>query len=194
VPLTDFAQVQLTPWLGPSGIFVVQDRDGLPAASLVPVVDAAEDITNAGEVCLKQRWAIVTDASKPDARILAHLEAALDRMPRRGRRKIPWLPPESFAGRLPLAVDAVLIPRIARRLRPIRLPAGYLAIGHDLVVSSPFDPYRLIEMLEDSRVQAQADVLAARVDGGYRSYSASLLRQLVIPHRYLSETPQKKEE
>ena len=192
IPLTDFAQISLAPWLGPPGIFIVQRIEGLPPESLVPIVDTAT-LTLSGELRPTQRWAITTDERKPERRILAHLEATLDRMPRRGRRKIVWQPPESFAGRLPLATDSVWIPRIAKRLRPIRLPAGHLPINHDLIITSSFDPDRLIAMLEDSNVQAQADVLAARVDDGYRSYSASLLRQLVIPHRYLSETPQRKE-
>lgn len=184
VPLTNVAQVQLAPWLGPDGIFVVQSTQDLPAESLVPVVDA-EGITASGELRPVRRWAIVTSASTPDERILAHLEAALGRMPNRGRRGTPWLPPESFSGRLPLSADAVLIPRIARRLRPVRLPAGHLPNDHNLIVISQLDPLRLIHILEDESVQAQAEVLAPRIDGGYRSYSATLLRQLVIPTRCL---------
>jgi hypothetical protein len=49
--------------------------------------------------------------------VLAHLDATLGRMPLRGRRKVRWLPPETFAGRLPLDQDAV--PR-----RGISLDAG----------------------------------------------------------------------
>jgi hypothetical protein len=184
IPLKDFAQILLAPWLGPDGIFVVQNGEGLPAEALVPVVDP-QDIDDSGELRSGRRWAIVTDTHEPDERILAHLASRLDRMPRRGMRGTPWLPPETFAGRLPLGADAVLIPRIARRLRPIRLPAFHLPIDHHLIVSSPFGPDRLIEILEDPCVQAQANVLAAPIEGGYRSYSANLLRQLIIPRRYL---------
>ena len=184
VPLTTFAQVRLAPWLGPDGIFVVKSTDGLPPESLVPVVDT-QVIAGSGGALPTRRWAIVTDVPEPDARILAHLQATLDRMPNRGRRRTRWLPPETFSGRLPLTTDAVWIPRIARRLRPIRLPAGHLPINHDLIVVSEVDPARLIELLEDPHVQAQADVLAARIDGGYRTYTAALLRQLVIPNRCL---------
>ena len=37
-------------------------------------------------------------------------------------------------------------------------------------------------MLEHPQVQKQADILAPRVESGYRSYTATLLRQLVIPY------------
>jgi len=156
----------------------------VPAESLVPVVDA-QDIDASGALRQTRRWAIVTGTSRPDARILAHLASTLDRMPTRGRRRTPWLPPETFSGRLPLAADAVLIPRIAKRLRLVRLPAGHLPIDHQLIVISPYVPDRLIEILEDPGVQEQAEVLAAHIDGGYREYTATLLRQLVIPNRYL---------
>jgi hypothetical protein len=165
-------------------LFVVPRTEGLPAESLVPVVDT-QDIDASGVLRPTRRWAIVTGTSKPDARILAHLASTLDRMPTRGRRRTPWLPPETFSDRLPLAADAVLIPRIAKRLRPVRLPAGHLPIDHQLIVISQFDPDRLIEILEDPVVQAQAEVLAAHIDGGYREHTVTLLRQLVIPNRYL---------
>ena len=43
-------------------------------------------------------------------------------------------------------------------------------------------------MLSDPAVQAQADALARRIDNGYRDYTASLLRELVIPRDLLPAT------
>jgi hypothetical protein len=98
-------------------------------------------------------------------------------MPLRGRRNVRWLPPETFAGRLPLDQDAVLVPRIAKRLAGIRLPAGRLPV---IPVAA------VVNMLDDPVVQAQANALTLGIDNGYRSFTATLLRQLVIPRRHLT--------
>ena len=50
------------------------------------------------------------------------------------------------------AVDVVLVPRIARRLRAIRLPAGHLPTDHHFIVISVLDPDRMIDLLEDATV------------------------------------------
>src|SRR3546814_18308873 len=73
-------------------------------------------------------------ADTPEEAVLHHLDQNLHAMSQRGKRIPRWLPPETFTGKLPLAVDAVLIPRIAKRLRPVLLPAGMLPINHNLVV------------------------------------------------------------
>ncbi|QAY80179.1 N-6 DNA methylase [Sphingosinicella sp. BN140058] len=181
VPLRDLAQIRLAPWLGPEGIFYVRDRGDLPAARLVPCVEP-EDIDPATDTIKGySRWALKTDSARPEDCVVAHIEAGLDAMPKRGRRTPVWLPPERFDGKLPLDRDAVLIPRIAKRLRPILLPAGVMPINHNLVCLAGVDAPELMRMLNDPAVQEQADVLAVRLDGGYRSYTATLLRQLVIP-------------
>ncbi len=188
VPLREVAEIRLAPWLGPDGIFLVGADSGLPEEHLVPVVEP-DDIAD-GVVQPARKWAIVTGDAVPPPAVLAHLDANLKRMPGRGRRTVRrWLPPEKFAGRLPLDRDAVLVPRIAKRLTGIRLPAGRLPINHGLVVISGFPVDEVMNMLNDPAVQAQADALALGVDGGYRSYTATLLRQLVIPRHHLTGTP-----
>src|SRR5207244_11187863 len=104
----------------------------------------------------------------------------------RGRRTTRRLPPETFTGRPPLDHDAVLVPRIAKRLKAVLLPAGRLPVNHQLVVVSGLPTAAIIAMLGDPAVQAQAEALALRVDGGYRSYTATLLRQLVIPRHLIA--------
>jgi hypothetical protein len=111
-------------------------------------------------------------------------------MPPRGRRTPRWLPPETFAGRLPLQHDAVLVPRITKNLKAISLPAGRLPVNHQLVIVSGRPTDDVIAMLRDPAVQAQAQALAPSIDGGYRSYTATMLKQLVIPLRHLSHPRQ----
>ncbi len=182
VPLSDIAEIRLAPWLGPDGIFVVGPDSGLPAEHLVPVVEPAD--LDGETVRPARKWALVTSTAEPPPAVLAHLDANLDRMPNGGRRRaVRWLPPETFAGRLPLDRDAVLVPRIARRLTGVRLPAGRLPINHGLVVISGLPVESVLAMLDDPEVQAQATDLSLGIDNGYRSFTATLLRQLVIPRR-----------
>lgn len=180
-PLSRIAKIRLAPWLGPDGIFTVTDPGSLPPHRLVPCVEP-EDICSMGGVLKpSQKWAIRTEKTAPEASVLQHLENNLGSMPSRGRRSPFWLPPESFSGKLPLAEDAILIPRIATRLRPILLPAGTMPINHNLVVVSGHPVNILKSMIEHPLVQAQANSLALRLENGYRSYTATLLRRLIIP-------------
>lgn len=184
VPLRDIAEIRLAPWLGPDGIFIVGPESGLPVEHLVPVVEPAD--IDGGTVRPPRKWALATTTTEPPPAVLAHLDATLDRMPVRGRRAVRWLPPETFAGKLPLNHDAVLVPRIARRLTGVRLPAGRLPVNHGLVVISGLPVESVLTMLDDPEVQAQAHDLSLGIDGGYRSFTATLLRQLIIPRRYLA--------
>lgn len=187
VPLRDIAEIRLAPWLGPDGIFMVGPDSGLPAEHLVPVVEPTD--IEGGTVRPPRKWALATDTTEPPPAILAHLDATLHRMPNGGRRAVRWLPPETFTGRLPLDRDAVLVPRIARRLTGIRLPAGRLPVNHGLVVISGLPVESVLAMLDDPQVQAQANDLSLGIDNGYRSFTATLLRQLVIPRQHLTEHP-----
>jgi len=172
-------------------VFTVGPGSGLPPEYLVPVVEPAD--IDGDQIRPARRWAIVTTRGvEPPPVILAHLDRMMGKMPPRGdRRTVRWLPPEPFTGKrpLPLPYDAVLVPRIATHLKAVRLPAGRLPVNHDLVIlSSTYPVERLLAMLADPAVQAQADVLADPIDGGYRSYTATLLRQLTIPRHLLEAT------
>lgn len=187
VPLRDLVELRLAPWLGADDIFLVGPDSGLPAELLVPCVEPATLCPATDGLRPTRRWAIVTGDEMPPDSVLEHLDRNLHRMPKRGRRKVRWLPPERFDGRLPLGHDAVLVPRLAQRLRAVRLPAGMLPLNHSLVLVSGLDVPTIQRMLGDPRVQAQADALALRVEDGYRSYTTTLLRQLVIPHDLIEE-------
>jgi methylase of polypeptide subunit release factors len=184
-PLSEIATVRLAPWLGPDGIFVVRETAGLPPERMIPCYEP-EDCGQGDDLPEPKRWAIATDRSEPEESVLRHLDARLGAMPKRGRQNIRWLPPEPFFGRLPLDVDAVLVPRISKNIRAIRLPAGSMPVNHNIVVVSGLPVERLRTILTDPRVQAQADALALRLEGGYRSYTTTLLRQLVVPEDLLT--------
>ena len=185
VPLGDLVDIRLAPWLGPDGIFTVGENDGLPMENLVPCIEPSDLCPRTDRIGPVRRWAILTDDNEPTSAVLEHLDRTLHLMPPRGRRRVRWLPPERFDGRMPLEEEAILVPRIARRLRAIRLPAGHLPTNHSLVVASGLPATLIKTILEDPRVQAQADAYSLRLEDGHRSYTATTLRRIVVPNDLL---------
>ncbi|MDP3615310.1 MAG: N-6 DNA methylase [Rubrivivax sp.] len=182
IRLGDLANIQLAPWIGPDGVFNVSDPAAFPHAELVPMVEP-EDIDPRLDVIKEtRRWAFVTRPDRPPhPSVLEHLDNQLHRMPPRGRRAIRWLPPETFAHRLPLAVPAILIPRIARRLRAIPLGPGLLPVGHNLIVASGERPEVIAGWLNHPAVQARALQIAPRLENGFHSFTTRWARDLRIP-------------
>lgn len=180
--LGEIAQVRLAPWLGSPGIFVV-DQDvaaRLPADCLVPAVDT-NDILD-GELRAPRRYAIRTlPDTPPPAAVMAHLRSNLHLMAARGLRKQDWLPPETWH-RMSLERPALLVPCIARSLRPVRLPAGVLAINHNLsIVAAGSASLDEIEELLNSRVANEwVKAHAAPLEGGFYSLTTTLLRRLPV--------------
>jgi hypothetical protein len=185
-PLGEIANIRLAPWLGPDGIFMVSDPAGFPAERMIPCVEPEDLDKETGELRTIRRWAIRTGREEPEAAVLEHLDRELHRMPPRGRQKVRWLPPEPFDSKLPLDVDAVLVPRIATTLRAIPLPAGTMPVNHNLVVVSGMPAAELRRILEHPLVREQADSIALRLENGYHSYTATLLRALVVPDEVLA--------
>lgn len=178
--LGDIAQVTLAPWLGTYGIFVVDHATaaGLPADHLVPAIDT-DDIRD-GRLQKATRYAIRTRPdTPPPAAILEHLAANMHRMAKRGRRKIAWLPPERF-DQLSLDQPILLVPRIARTLRPVRVPSNHVPINHNLsIVAADQATLDEIEaLLCSAEANAWMQDHAARLESGFYSLSTSLLRQL----------------
>lgn len=188
VLLGDLCSIRLAPWLGPDGIFVVDDKSGLPDDCLIPCIEPEDILRDEDRIGAIRRWAIQTTEAEPHPTVLAHLDGALERMPKRGRRNIRWMPPETFAHKLPLASEAIVVPRIATRLRAIPLPAGVMPLNHNLVVLGSVPAGTIAAWFAHPLVQAQADALALRVESGYRSYTASLLRRLIIPHDVIDQS------
>lgn len=182
VPLGSVARIRLCPWLGREGVFVLPATDAahFPSDACVPCVDT--DGLGVNDVLrVPQRFALRTSKGVvPEGRIRAHLERTTPSLAPRARRNPCWLPPESW-GWLPLTRDALLIPRIARRLRAVRLPAGVLGINHNMtVVSSTLPLAQLTAMLTTDEVQAWVSARAPRLEGDFYSLTTTLLRQIPV--------------
>jgi hypothetical protein len=182
--LGDVAKVKLAPWLGPHGVFTLDAAQaaGLPGTALVPCVDT-DDIV--GDVVRKpSRFALRTGREvEPHEAVLAHLLANHSRLPPRARRVPLWCSPEPW-GELPLDYDAILVPRIARGLRAVRLPAGVLPINHNLTIVAPkaCDLEAIIDELRSQACQTWIQERAPRLENGYHSITTRLLRHLPMPH------------
>jgi hypothetical protein len=181
--LGDVCDVRLAPWLGTPGIFLVDAplAAGLPAEVLVPAVDT-DDIRH-GILREPTRRAIRTtpDCAPPQS-VLDHLAREMPRMCARGRReKHPWLPPEPFH-RLDLNQPSLLVPRIARSLLPVLVPAGILAVNHNISIvrSREYTLDDVAAWLSSTLAAEWISVVAAPLENGYRSITTRLLRQLPL--------------
>jgi hypothetical protein len=91
------------------------------------------------------------------------------------------MPPESFHN-WDLSKPSLLIPRVARTLKPIRVPAGILPLGHSISIpySSQGELERLEALLNSPESQKWFESRAARLENGYYAIGAKLLRQLPV--------------
>ncbi len=184
VTLGSVAEVRIAPWLGPQGVFFLRTSEAshLPPHELVPCVDT-DDVTKEDTLRTPARVALRTQrGSEPDSAVLAHLDSTLGALPPRARQTPRWAPPENW-GPFPLDREALLIPRIAQRLRVIRLPAGVLPINHNLSVVAteagiPLDV--LAVALVSDEAQAWIRQHAPRLENGYLSITTKLLRRLPV--------------
>lgn len=180
--LQDVATVRIAPWLGTPGIFVVDEETarGLPKEYLVPAVDT-NDIRG-GILGTPTRYAIRTfpDQEPPEA-ILRHLDANLPRMCKRGIRPIRWMPPESWHN-LALDEEILLVPRIARSLKPIRVPAGMLPINHNLsiVAKGQYTLDQIEVALCSEEANEWVQIYAPRLENGFYSLTTTKLRELPV--------------
>jgi hypothetical protein len=187
--LADICEIRLAPWLGPDGIFVVgaDVAATMPQGRIFPCVNAKTIDMQARRLRPITRWVIATtrDDALPES-IRAHLDATRERMPPRGQRNMPWLPPEQFVGRFPLTEEALLIPRIAKSICPIRLPAGIVPVDHQLTVLSGGIPINRLEaMLGSPEAHAWLQDNVPAIDGGYYNIRTGLLRRLPVFEKYL---------
>jgi hypothetical protein len=182
--LADIAQVRIAPWLGPEGIFVVDQAKAamLGAADLVPAVDTDDIDRETDTVRPPRRVAIRTVRDlEPAGALRAHLRANASRMPKREVTRPYWLPPETIT--LPLDRPMLMIPRIARKLRAIPLPAGTLPINHNLSVvcsTRGVSLDRLAQLITSPKSQAWLARHAPRLENGYFSITTTLLRRLPV--------------
>lgn len=181
--LGEVAKVRLGPWLGPHGIFVVGPDVAatLPPEVLVPVVDT--DNIKGGVYSPPTKFAIRTiPGEEPCSAVMAHLDAHLHRMPKsKQRTEKRWLPPETFA-RVDFSQPTLLVPRIASTLRPVRIPAGVLAIDHgiSIVAAGEATLDELEEELRRPEAESWIRARAPRLENNYWSVTTTLLRQLPV--------------
>ena len=184
--LADIASVRICPWLGKEGVFVVDaaTAERLPGEYLVPAVDT-DDIRD-GVLQKPTRYAIRTfPGVEPPQEIVRHLRGALHRLSATGRRRKDWwLPPETWHN-MPLDQEAFLIPRIAKGLRYVKLPALHLGINHNLSIIAP-TPEKMLQVeavLNSDEAQEWVRNRAPRLENGFLSITTSFLRQLPLPGR-----------
>lgn len=182
--LADVATVKLAPWLGPKGIFLLHTEQAmsLPGADLLPAVDS-DDIDPLTDVLgAPTRFAIRTSRdAEPAGAVRDHLLSARERMPKRGRLGRWWMPPEAIT--LPLDRPAILVPRIGKRIRAVRLPAGVLPVNHNLYVVAGQAGRSLDEIeshLLSETTQAWVSRHAPRLEDGYLDIRAGLIRRIPI--------------
>jgi hypothetical protein len=182
--LSDVATISLAPWIGPTGIFVIDaiTADQLRGhAELTPVIDTEDIDRTTDTIKTASRYLIRTSAMlKPSSVTIRHLKARLHLMPPRGRRATFWLPPET--PKLSIDQPSLLIPRIARRLRVIDLPPGLMPINHNLSIVSAgrLALSEIKELLLSERSQNWIRANSPQLEDGYLSITTKRLRRLPI--------------
>lgn len=181
--LRDIARVELAPLVDKCGVWLIDQVTArrLPPEFLVPAVDT-DDIVD-GVLRAPTRFALCTDDDEPPRVILEHIAAGWHKLPPRHQRKTrSWLPPETWHKRISLSRSSMLVPRIAKTLKPIRIPPGVLPINHNLsLVSSTGGDGRDIEAaLMAPAAQAWIEARAPRLENGYLSITTKLLRELPV--------------
>jgi hypothetical protein len=91
------------------------------------------------------------------------------------------MPPEAIT--LPLDRPAILVPRIGKRIRAVRLPAGVLPVNHNLYVVAGQDVRSLDEIegiLLSEATQAWVARNAPRLEDGYLDIRAGLIRRIPV--------------
>lgn len=180
--LADVASVSLAPWLGAFGVFVVDEATArtLPASHLVPAIDT--DDIRYGQLQTPTRYALrTTPDEEPPPAILAHLDRNLHKITTKRRRSVRWLPPETWHTR-PLDAEILLVPRIAKTLRPVRVGPNTLPINHNLsiVASGEMSLDQLEDLLNSAEANEWMRSRAARLENGYLSLTTSILRQMPV--------------
>lgn len=182
--LGEIATVTLSAWLGPDGIFLLTPeeavRSEIPTTHLIPTVDARDVVD--GILQQPTRYALlVTPDETPPHQVLAHLERTMPRMCEGGRRKIPWMPPESVHNR-DLSKPALMILRITNTAVPVRLPAGILPNDHHLTITCKNDQdlERIERALKGELATKWLAAHGSMLENGYFQVSAPILRQLPI--------------
>lgn len=184
--LGEIANVRITPWLGPAGVFVVPTEVAaqLPEGDWVPVVDTDDIDPHTDALGVPKRMGLRGRRDQePTGALQAHLLAGQARLPERATRGPYWMPPENIAA--DLSEPSLLIPRIARRLRCVDLPPGISGINHNLSVIrtgvANLDEIKAVMLAPES--QEWLERTAPRLESGFYSVTTRMLRRLPVPER-----------
>lgn len=182
--LGEIANIRIGAWLGPFGVFVVWNEDAarMPEGDWVPVVDTDDIDPHTDELRKPTRMGLRSVRGvEPTGAVAAHLQAMQHKLPARAKRGPYWMPPESL--RPDTDEASILVPRIARRLRCVELPAGTHAVNHNLSILSvgtaSLDLIRRVLLAPASHDWLMRH--APRLEGGYLSITTRLLRRLPVP-------------
>lgn len=183
--LGDIAEVRCGPWLAKEGIFVVDDNVAEQLrgqVDMVPAVDTDDIDPQVDHLRTPRRFALLTDRkTEPTGQVREHFLAKRHLLPTKCRGPRYWVPPET--PNLDLSKPSLLIPRIAKKLRVIPLPAGVLPVNHNLSVVAAKEGLsleQLREVLVSEASQAWLERNAPRIDNGYYSIITTLLRRLPV--------------
>jgi hypothetical protein len=192
--LGQVADVWLGPWLGPKGVFIIDEDIArtLPDADLVPIVDARRDLHKNDTLRDIPRLLAIRTSPRiaPPSSVQAHLDRHWAFMPKKCQKRsgpgAAWLPPETITKALDR--PALMIPRIASRLRVIDLPAGHLPVNHAItVVAAPggADLDRIRQHLLSAATQEWIACHAPPLENGFLSITTQLIRSIPVPESFL---------
>ncbi len=196
--LGDVADVRMAPWVGPTGIFLLPSESTGAAIGLesIPAI-APWNIPADRDALTGDLPSLIMRRSEDsaDEALRKHIAAAtkrhldtLDQPDRKRALSSKWyerskraLPAESV--RLPLDVPGLVVPRIARRIRPIRFSAGTVPVNHMIVLYQRTGGPTLDEiegMLRSPTAAEWLKTAAKRIENGYYLLETQVLRRMPI--------------
>jgi tRNA1(Val) A37 N6-methylase TrmN6 len=182
--LGDICKISIGPWMGPFGIFVVDEQTAktLPRECLVPAIDTDDFDMETGLIKRPTKFAILTEHDSCPDSVRKHLLRTMSAMPQRGIRSDGrfWIPPE----KIPVSLDQprLVIPRIARELKAVLVPPGVVPINHNLSICSVEgqDLATVRDLICCPKSQEWFRKTADRLENGYFSVKTTTLRRLPV--------------
>lgn len=182
-PLNEVAKVFLGHWVGKDGVFFIDEATAasLPRKYLVKAIDSDE--LTGGRLGEVKRYVIVCDPTeKPPTAIRDHLKPRVKQLAPRAQMTPYWRTPERVHDR-DLSMERLVIPRIAKQLTAIRVPAGVMPVNHNvtIVAGNPGELDALEAFINSPVANEWATIRADRLEGGYFSFVTTLLQRLPVP-------------
>lgn len=182
--LESIATVRIAPWLGAKGIFVLPNNraDEFEGIATLPVIDSDNLDVESRTLRAPTHFVLVTDRKEqPTGIVRDHIMSQFDNLPKRCRDGRWWHPPEAIT--IQLDRPALVIPRIGKRLTPIRVPAGVLPCDHSIYLAVDKDGLgldRIEEILLSDETHDYVCSTAPRLEDGYFDIRSTLIRSVPI--------------